>query len=80
MALPASSICVLIEVWMAREVPDEILADGLEEFGRADLGGRLRRMGKLKGARRKTAESKVTREIIYMLPRSKLFERLSRGR
>jgi hypothetical protein len=64
-----STLVALIEAWMAREVPDEILADGMEEYGAEDYAKRLRSLHKHKGKRRDAIESRLVHDVAYKLPR-----------
>lgn len=65
---PSTVLCC-IEHWIRRELPDEILADALEEWGRPELAQRLRMLSRHKGKRLKSCTSTVTRDIIALMPR-----------
>ena len=77
--IESSTVICGIEAWMRREMPDAILADALEEWGRDALAKRLRILAKPKGKRLRQCTSTVTRDIIALMPRLKLRER-SRSR
>jgi hypothetical protein len=70
--LESSTLLCGIEYWMRRELPDEILADMLEESDRLELANRLRRLAKHKGKRLKSCTSSVTRDIIALIPRARV--------
>ena len=67
-----STLLACIECWLARQLPDDILADALEESDRLELANRLRRLSKHKGKLLKRCTSSVTRDIIGLMPRMRV--------